>query len=276
MQREKKYKYVMISPLVVVIVALIVLPLISLFLTAFDNGPLHIIKLSKDRSFLNSLKVTIVFVVVSVVLELLLGLILALSVSEVENSWIRAVLILPMMVAPTAVGLIWRLMFQPMFGVVNLVLSKMGFPLLGWLGDPNMALPSVIIVEVWQWTCFVYLILLAGLKSIPKECYEAALVDGASPWLMFRYVTLPLLKPSIYIAVLFRSIDAFKALDKFVTLTGGGPGEATEVLALHIYKVSFLFWDLEYGAFLAVIALAVVLIYNLAYTSFLGVLGRQP
>ncbi len=269
--KEKYWKYIMIIPLLVIIVFFIVYPLVTLVLVTFDTEiSSHFYKLLEDASFWKSVKTTLIFVVVSVLIELFLGLGLALLVTDIENTWVRSLFLLPMMVAPTAVGLIWRIIFQPMFGLANIMSAKLGLPVQGWLGDPKLAMPSVIIVEVWQWTCFVYLILLAGLKSIPKDCYEAAVMDGAGSWAVFRHITLPLLKPTIFIAVLFRSVDAFKALDKFVTLTGGGPGEATEVLALHIYKVSFKFMEIEYGAFLALIALIIVLIYNFIFTRILG------
>ncbi|NPV54231.1 MAG: sugar ABC transporter permease [Firmicutes bacterium] len=265
---EKQLKYIMLIPLTLLLISMILYPLIQLVLVSIDSGNIvkHLGRLAKDAEFWGSVKTTLIFVVFSVALEFLLGFVMALLVSDLESTSIRAILLLPMLVAPAAAGLIWRIMFQPMFGIINLILQALHLPPQGWLADPKLALPSVILVDVWQWTAFVYLILLAGLKSIPKDPYEAARIDGASSWQMLRHVTLPLLKPTIYVALLFRSMDAFKALDKFITLTDGGPGQATEVLALHIYKVSFRFLEMGYGALLAIVAVIFVIIFNESFT----------
>lgn len=268
MHEERVVKYLMLSPLLVLLTALIIYPLIQLFVMAFDDGQIvaHFSRLTQDSNFWNSVKVTLWFVILSVGIELIVGTTLAIMVSDVQSTILRAVLLLPMMVAPAAVGLIWRIIFQPMFGVLNMGLAALALPPLGWLADPDLALLSVVLVDVWQWTPFVYLILLSGLQSMPKDPFEAAVIDGASGWQTIRYITLPLLMPSIYIAVLFRTLDAFKALDKFVTLTSGGPGNATEVLSLYIYKVSFRFLDLSYGALLAIGAAIIVILFTQIYS----------
>lgn len=271
--REERFaKYVMLFPLLALLTALIIYPIVQLFVMAFDYGQIvsHFNRLLQDANFLNSVKITLWFVLLSVTIELAAGIILAIMVSNVESTTFRAVLLLPMMTAPAAVGLIWRIIFQPMFGVLNMGLVALGLPALGWLADPNLALISVVLVDVWQWTPFVYLILLSGLQSLPKEPFEAAIIDGASGWQVIRYITLPLLIPSIYIAALFRTLDAFKALDKFVTLTSGGPGNATEVVSLYIYKVSFRFLDLSYGALLAICAAIIVILFVQIYNRLFG------
>jgi multiple sugar transport system permease protein len=267
LKEEDVAKYVMLAPLLVLLAALIAYPLVQLFVIAYDGGSVssHLGRISADGSFWNSARVTLLFVVMSVALELLIGTALAIMVSDIRSTLLKAILLLPMMAAPAAVGLIWRIIFQPMFGVLNTVMGLLGLPPLGWLADPDLALLSVVIVDVWQWTPFVYLILLSGLQSLPKDPFEAAVIDGASRWQVIRHVTLPLLRPAIYLAVLFRTLDAFKALDKFVTLTNGGPGNATEVLSLYIYKVSFRFLDLGYGALLAIAAALIVIVFAQVY-----------
>lgn len=267
----------MIAPLLLLLLALIVYPLTQLAALGFD--PAHITssfrRLAADSAFRNSVAVTLIFVAVGVGIQLVLGLIMALTVSSVQSAVIRAVLLLPMMVAPIAVGLIWRIIYQPGFGVLNLTLRRLGLAPQGWLADPDLALASVIVVDIWQWTPFVYLILLAWLQGLPKDPFEAAIIDGANRFQVAWYITIPLLMPAIYIAVLFRTIDAFKVLDKFVTLTAGGPGGATEVLSLYIYKVSFRFLELNYGALLAIIAAIVVIVYVLAYNRFFAARSAQ-
>ena len=282
MKEEKCLKYLMILPLLVVLGGLIIYPLIKLTLLSFYSGSWgeqvfdlqNFRRFMKDAEFWNSVKVTFIFVITSVSIEFVIGLGLALLVSEVENVIARSILLFPMMTAPIAVGLIWRLMYHPMFGIINVFLQSVGLSPQGWLADRQLALPSVIIADIWQWSSFVYLVLLAGLKSIPTSPYEAAIMDGATGWQIFRYITLPLLKPTIYVALLFRSMGAFKVFGKLVTLTSGGPGQATEVLTLHIYKTSFNFLELGYGALLAIVSVVFIVIYNESYTRIFGLRRR--
>ncbi len=278
--RKKYLKYVMIIPLLILLGTLTIYPVIYLVKMSFYSYEVtgrgvilryifggNFKKLAKDLNFWISLKNTLIFVTGSVSLEFFLGLCLALLVRELRKgvSFIRAVLMFPMMIAPVAVGLIWKLMYNTEFGIINTIISKICFQRQAWLAEPNLAMLSVIVTDVWQWTPFIYLVLLAGLHSIPEEPYEAALVDGATYWQTFRYITVPLLKPTIFIALLFRSIGAFRAFDKFILLTGGGPGNVTEIVSLYIYKVSFRYWQLGYGSLLALTVILFIVMYSQSY-----------
>lgn len=217
-----------------------------------------------DPIFWQSFGLTLRFVAAAVALEFLLGFALALLIfHQVERRRLLLTLLLvPMMLAPVAVGLIWKLLLQGDFGMLTYYLRQVG--LLGQrtavLSDASLVLPAIVLIDVWQWTPFVTLVMLAGLLSLPREPYEAAVMDGARPWQVFRDVTLPLLRPIIALVVLVRAIDAFKEFDKVFILTGGGPGTATELLAIYVYRISFKNWDLGYGAACAFMVYLVVLI----------------
>ena len=175
-------------------------------------------------------------------IELILGFGIALLVdtfSDRTKGILVGVLMLPMVVTPVIVGLVWKLMLNSEHGVINWVLSFLGLRP-AWLG-PQLSLTSIMIVEIWQWTPFVALILIAGLASLPTEPHEAAAIDGATGWQSLVYITLPLLMPVIMLAVLLRLIDALKIFDIIFIMTGGGPGSATETLAIHSYRLGFYF-----------------------------------
>lgn len=194
----------------------------------------------EDKDFWHSLRITLFFTAVTVSLEFVLGLGVALLFHR--HIWGKRVwmscLILPMVITPTIISLIWKLMLNTEYGVLNFILSQLGLGKINWLG-PKEAFWSLILVDVWEWTPFIALILYAGLQALPQEPYEAAVVDGANPRQIFFYLTLPLLKPMIIIALLLRSIDALKMFDVVYGLTQGGPGNATELMSLHIYRLGF-------------------------------------
>jgi ABC-type sugar transport systems, permease components len=210
-------------------------------------------RLISDQVFISSVFKTLIYMAGSVGGEVVLGMTLALLVSQglKVSGPLRAVLLLPMMISPVAVGLIWRLLYNPEFGLINTTLKAIGLPAVGWLSDANAAMAAIILSDIWQWTAYVYLILLAGLESLPREPFESAEVDGATAWQQFWYVTLPMLKPTLFVAVLFRALDALKAFDKVVILTQGGPGDATELASLFAYKITFRYWELGYGSLIA-------------------------
>jgi multiple sugar transport system permease protein len=217
-----------------------------------------------DSIFWDSFGITLYFVVVVVAAELVLGFALALLLySQIQKRRVILTLMLvPMMLAPVAVGLIWKLLLQGEFGMLTHYLRATG--LLGHdtavLSDPDLALAAIMLIDIWQWTPFVTLVLLAGLLSLPREPFEAALMDGAGRLRIFFDITLPLLRPILALVVLLRSIDAFKEFDKIFILTGGGPGNATELLSIYAYRVNFKNWDLGYGAVCAFMIYLVVLI----------------
>lgn len=226
----------------------------------FDNFR----RLMRDPLFWDSFLLTVRFTVVAVAIELVLGFAIALLLfHQLERRrLVLTLLMVPMMLAPVAIGLIWKLLLQGDFGMMTYYLRKVG--LLGdqqvLLSNPDLVMPAIVAIDVWQWTPFVVLVMLAGLMSLPREPFEAAVMDGARPAQILRDVTLPLLRPIIALVVLLRGIDAFKEFDKVFILTGGGPGTATELLSIYTYRMNFKDWDLGYGAACAFMVYFVVLI----------------
>ena len=208
---------------------------------------------------------TLVFVVVAVALEIVLGLALAILVAGVARGkgLVRTVMILPILVPPVAIGSMWKLLYNYDFGIFNQTLSGLGLPPVNWLGSTSLALWSVIAVDVWHWVPFVFLILLAAVEALPVEVLEAARVDGATRWQLVRRVMLPLLKPAIVVALVFRTILAFKVFDEVYLLTSGGPGNSTELVTLHLYKVFFEQNQLGYGALLSLALIAAIVAFLL-------------
>src|SRR5262249_33031852 len=152
---------------------------------------------------------------------------------------LRGIFILPMMATPVAVGLVWTMMFHPQLGVLNYLLSLIGLPPSLWVFDQATVIPSLVLVQVWQWTPLVMLVVLGGLAALPTEPYESALIDGASEWQMFRSITFPLVLPFIIVAAIIRTIDAVKAFDTIFVITLGGPGTASETINLYLYTQAF-------------------------------------
>lgn len=208
--------------------------------------------------FWESLRFTLEFTAASVTLTVVLGLVSALLVQPLRRgrSVVVALLLLPYMVAPIAVGLGWRLMWAREYGIVNYLLRAVGVGEISWLADPTGAVWAAIITEVWRSTPFAMLILLAGLAALPAEVFEAARIDGASVAQEIRYVTLPLLIPSLTVVVLFQTILKLRVFDLIFSLTGGGPGTTTTPLGLLLYRTSFRYFDGGLAAALAVVTLA--------------------
>ena len=185
---------------------------------------------------------TIVFAVCAVTLQMIFGFTMALAVrraSKIGRSVLTAIFLLPIVIPPIVIGAMWRLLLGRDFGIVNSIFSLLSLPQVDWLGDPRFALMSVIIVDVWHWTPFVFLLTLAGLESLDQEVFDAAKLDVKSRWQELRYVTIPLMMPTILITLAFRMILSFKVFDEIFLLTGGGPGTATEVINFSINRVFF-------------------------------------
>jgi len=196
---------------------------------------------------------------------MVLGLALALLVAGVSRGkgLVRTVMILPILVPPVAIGSMWKLLYNYDFGIFNQALTALHLPPVNWLGSTSIALWSVILVDVWHWVPFVFLILFAAVEALPIDVLEAARVDGATRSQLLRRVVLPLLKPAIVVALLFRTILAFKVFDEVFLLTSGGPGTSTELVTLHLYKVFFEQNQLGYGALLSLALIAAILAFLL-------------
>jgi multiple sugar transport system permease protein len=221
----------------------------------------------QDPALFNSIKVTLVFTACSVLAELFLGLAIAFLLEKGIRgiAIFRTIFIVPIMIAPVVVGLLWRYLFDANFGLINYLVRLVGFEPKVWLGTPGLAMPAVIITDIWQWTPFMFILFLAGLQSLPKDPVEAAEVDGASLWQVIRLVKLPLLAPVIWVAVILRIIDAFRSLEVMFIMTFGGPGRETEVLSLNIYKTAFMSQRLGLAAVNAIFLLAFILVLSVAF-----------
>jgi len=211
-----------------------------------------------DPLFYRVLANTFFFTAVSVPLEFFIGLGLALLLSKAikGRSIFLAVLLLPMMIAPVIVGLAWRWLYAWDYGALNPILGMLGVGPIAWLGDPSIAMYSVIIADAWCTIPFMILFAFSGIQMIPNERYEAARVNGASSWQMFKYVTFPSIKGILSMALIIRAMDAFtKLFDVAYVLTGGGPGYATEVLPIYTYRIGLKFFRLGSGAAVGLITL---------------------
>ena len=275
---ERALPFLLIAPTVAVLVALSIYPLIYAVRVSFQSQQsewtfANFARLLSDGFFLDALLHTFIYAAVALTFEFFLGLGLALLLDQPfrGRGMFRAILLIPMMLPPVVVGVVWRLMFNPDFGAINGTLKGAGVntEALTWTASPGLALASVIAVDVWQWTPFMFLILLAGLQAIPQEPYEAAMIDGSNWWQTFRHITLPMLKPAILIALLLRTMDLLRVFDQIFILTGGGPGFATETVSLYIYRAAFRFADFGYAAAMSFVLLVLTNIISLIYIRLL-------
>lgn len=224
----------------------------------------NFVDLLSDERVLNGVKVMVYFSGLSLSLEVVLGLLIALYLNrEFKGSEIvQAIYIFPFAATPVAVALIWRVMLNPEIGVMNYLLKSVGLPGSLWVSSPQTVIPALVLVDVWKWTPMITLIVLAGLKSLPHEPYEAAQIDGANALQIFWYITLPLIRPVLIAALMLRSLDNLKEFDMIYTITQGGPGIASETLYLYSYTVGFSFFKAGYGSALMVVVFLIVLVFN--------------
>ena len=222
-----------------------------------------------DEVFRAALLNTIIFVVGGVALQLVLGTLLAVLVerSRILSGLARNVLVWPAIITPVAISVTWWLILNSEFGLLNRLLEAVDLPRQAWLASTFWVLPALILVDVWHWTPVVFLLVLAGLANIDQTLYQAARVDGASEWRVFRSITLPLLAPTLVVAALVRTVLGFKVFDEIFLLTKGGPGTASEVVSSYVRKVFFEQVNLGYGAFLGLVIISVML---LLFAAFFG------
>ncbi len=223
-------------------------------------GLRNYLRLYDDPSFWNAILNTLTFVFGAVSVELVLGFGLALLVHRLPRfrHLARAMLLTPMFITPIAVGLMFRFLLNQQLGVIPYLLDGLGIRI-DWFG-PGLALFSIILIDVWQWTPFMLLLLLAGLESLPRAPFEAARIDGASAWMTFSRVTLPLMKPVLLVAIIIRGLDAFKVFEYIYAITRGGPGQSTETILFHIYKVGFRFFRMGEAAAMAYVLVVITLV----------------
>ncbi|HAX98415.1 MAG TPA: hypothetical protein DCY12_05900 [Candidatus Atribacteria bacterium] len=222
-----------------------------------------------DARFWNSLRVTLAILLIGVTVETLAGLFLSLLFRDkvYGKRIIISLLMIPIMISPMVIGIIWRFILNPEIGIANYILKMIGLQPLVWLGDIKYALSTIILIDIWQWTPFMFIIFLSGMQGISSSLYEAAEVDGASELGLIRYITIPMLKPIMYIAILIRSIDSFKMFDLVYILTRGGPVNSTETASLYIYKTGFNFFNMGKAS---TMSYALLIIMTILIQFFIG------
>lgn len=224
-------------------------------------GLKNFLMLLGDAKFLSSIGTTASFAAVTIPVEFICGFAAALLLNRIVffRKTFRTLLILPMTLASIVVALMWKLLYNPDFGLINYFLGRLGVGVfINWLGDPAYALFAVSLTDIWQWTPFILIIILAGLQSLPEEPFESAVVDGANGFQLFFYLTLPLLKNTLFIAITLRALDVINEFDKIYVMTFGGPGYKTQVLGLYLYRVGFRVYDIGYLAALSLVVLLLV------------------
>ena len=204
---------------------------------------------------------TFLYTILGVFAQTSIGVALALLFNRhfFGKGFVRTLSLLPMVATPVAISLVWMMMFNPSLGVLNYFLSFLGLGPLDWVGTDKWVIPSLVMVDTWQWVPLITLIATAGLASLPVEPYEAARIDGANNWQVFWRITLPLLRPTLMVAILFRAIDCLKTFDTIMVITSGGPGTASETLNIYIFQQAFDYFHMGYASALIVIFLAVIL-----------------
>ena len=222
-------------------------------------------KMLQDERFLWAIVRTVWFTIGTVVAPMLLGVWAAVCFASNFRlrGLARTLFVLPMMATPVAIALVWTMMFHPQLGVLNYLLTSVGLPPSSWVYDSSTVIPTLVMVETWQWTPLVMLIVLGGIASLPLEPYEAAILDGASAWQMFRHITLPLVWPFIMVAAVIRLIDALKTFDTIYVITLGGPGTSSETLNILLYQTAFAYYDLGYGSAIVVVFFLLILLISL-------------
>ena len=273
-KQRNRFIFLMLMPATILLIGLTLFPFVVSFVLSFTDYSLlrpgqtkfifleNYIELMKTDEFWIALRVTVVFTILAVAIQVILGVVFAnLLHQETHNiSFLRTIYLLPLAITPIAATFTFRLMFNPSLGVLNYFMKVLGLPPQAWLASPSTALISLIVVDTWQWTPFILLICLGGLASLPSEPFEAAKVDGASSWQIFSKITVPMLYPFIGLALLFRSIDAFKTFDIIYVLTSGGPGILTRTLNLYAFKHGIEFLSMGYAGSIAIVMLIITIV----------------
>lgn len=230
-------------------------------------GASHYARLLDDGLLKKGFFNTFIFSILGVTIQIVLGFLLAWGVSRISSGRVmyRTIFILPILVPGILIGAIWKLMLNYDFGLVNGLIGLMGVQPIDWLGMASLALPSVILVDIWHWTPFCFLLLLAGFESLPQELHEAALVDGVNAWTELRYIYIPIMTPVIVVTFLFRFMTSLKVFDEIYLLTGGGPGSSSEVISYTIYRTFFTQDQMGYGS-----AMSVAVLFAIALMMVLG------
>ena len=262
-------------PAALVVAAVIIFPwFFTLFMSVHEwkvsgnvyyVGLTNYVHLLRDQRFLWAVARTLYFTTASVILPVVIGIWAAVCFARKFRlrGAARTLFILPMMATPVAIALVWTMMFHPQLGVLNYLLTSVGLPPSSWVYSADTVIPTLVMVETWQWTPLVMLIVLGGISSLPIDPYEAAVIDGATAWQMFRYITLPLVWPFVVVAGVMRIIDALKAFDTIFVITNGGPGTASETINMLLYQTAFGYYDLGYASAMVVVFFALIMLLSL-------------
>ena len=277
--RRALVPYLFILPAGLVMLAGLVYPVLEAFHLAFYDwdigrdfedapnvGLEHFVRMLGDEDVHESIWVTLRFGFWTITIEMVLGTALALLLEKPIRgaSVFRTVFILPLMVSPVVVGLIWRYLFDARIGWVNHYLGYLGIEPQVWLGQPELAFFAIVLTDIWQWTPFIFIIVIAGLQALPAEIIEASRIDGANWWQQIILVKLPMIRSILLIALLLRLIDVFRGMEVMYIMTGGGPGRATELLSLHIYNRAFDAQQLGYASAISVLLILIVFALSFA------------
>jgi len=284
--RKRGVPVLFVLPAVLILLVITVFPLLYEVRLAFMSWELttnaspqfigvqnFITILTKDGRFWSSMRVTVILMFFGVAVQLSIGTGLALFLNRLERwrTLLVSLFLIPVMIAPVVAGFQFRMIYNDQFGPLNYVIDLLTFGQwqgVAWTADPRTALFAIMMTDVWQWTPFLMLIVLAGLQSIPIDLYEAAEVDGASAWQSFWRITVPLLLPVVVIGLLIRAMDSFKLFDIIYLVTGGGPGDITETISFYTYLQGFKFFSLGYTAAMAFIQLIVIIFIAQAFLRF--------
>ena len=279
--RDQTWGWILLLLAVIVVALLLIGPVLWTLYAAFTDMHLFRIgvetqfvglknfqKLLENESFWRTVRNTMVFMLGVLPAQLTIGMVVAICLDNVTigRKFFRTWFLMPMMISPVVVSLVvGRMLFAEDIGPINELLRAFGSKGIPWFTHPNWAMVTLIIVDVWQWSSFMILMIMAGLQGIPPDLHEAARVDGASAWQGYWYITFPLLIPIIVTALLVRAIDAFKVADIIMVLTGGGPGQATETVTVAIYRAGVKGGDLALGSSQAYLLLLIMLVFGGAF-----------
>jgi multiple sugar transport system permease protein len=271
-RNKRAFAWSLVAPCILFLLLVGLYPTIYVFALSFSEfhpggalewvGVHNFVRAFKSPRFWHGLYVTGWFALFSVCVQLLFGFVMSVSLQAVDariRKLMTTLFLIPFMITPAVVAVLWRLVYHPTFGPLNYTLSLIGIQGPEWVAS-EWALPALVVADVWQWTPFMTILLLAGLQSLSREIYEAAYVDGATAWQAFKDMTLPLMKPFIFLAIFLRFIDAFKMFDLVFIVTRGGPGDLTESIAYFTYVMGFKYFDLGLAAALSVLQLIIIIV----------------
>ena len=283
---DRRFGVLLLLPAAVLLLGLAAFPVLQSFWLSFHRvlltmpgmgetfvGLENFRRLASDPGARDSLGFTFIFVFGTTACEILLGLAMALTLNRSfkGRGWVRAAILIPWAVPTVVASQMWRFIFNDQYGLANLLIfGSQAQSYQAWLADPWSARAAIMAADIWKTSSFAALLILAGLQTIPDELYEAARVDGANPWAQFWRITLPLLKPALLVAILFRTMDAFRVFDLVFVMTQGGPGNRTSVLQFFGYKRMFTEGDLGYGAAVSVVVFLIIFVISMFYVRMVG------